>query len=1077
MKLSSSHIIEQLENRLTTQPDFVLYRFADYKDGEFKFQDCSIKQIYKKSLEMANALKEKGVRKGDRAIIFSMQDFGTVYAVLGCMMAGIVFTVLPPPLDESKLTRFISVLKSCKPKALISNYALEKGSGVSVTGRLLKEAFFDVISLKRIYTDRLAPYSRRDVIVPQEPEDLVYLQYTSGSTSEPKGVRVLRKNLMFQMEQCNEVYDFRQSSLGTWVPFFHNLGLVITVLMPICVVGPVVYHMNTIQFLENPKLWIKMLSDYKLTLTVGPGSAFDACTRIFTEEEAAQYDLSNTTHLMNGSEFVSPETIARFSRMFHAPYLASAPGYGLGECVCLASVASQDYKVLRVDFEQYQDNRIVLSDAKDAKEIVSLGKPVKDLTIVAANPKTKKAYGELRIGEICIQGPTVADGYWGNIPDNKNFHFRLQNKDGDFYRTGDLGFLYEGNVYITGRLKEMFIVNGHNVYLNDILLCLQQKVPSLTGAAIVCFTVEQGTKEQVIACVEASADFPFTKAASRINSVMAAQFGFSFYDIVFVPAKSLPRTDNNKLQTVKARRMYANHTLPILYSVREHAQSAPLPSETGPAESKTEIRKDETAKPETTIVDDIFTQVKSTFDRVLNIDHYNIHDSFLELGGDSLTGFELLTKIEQKFGIKLDLRELLLDASVSGISDYIHRILNGGKTHSTHVDLIAECHLPDEIRPEQDYKVTADTCRRIFLTGATGFLGSNLIRSFIETYPHDGLKIYCHVRAADEETGMLRIKEKMQHFRCWKPEYELFIHPVPGDLTRPLLGMEPELYEKLSEEVDAVFHNGALLNFVYPYQYLKRTNVTGTAEALRFACKNKAKYFHYVSSYSVFDTPDFIGKKILEEDPLNNGEGFSLAYSETKWVSEHLVSSAAKRGLKTIIYRPGDITGGENGIWNLEDMVSRLIVGCIQLQCVPPASYQMQMTPVDYISDAMANISRQELAVGRHFNLINPKPLSLRQLVNSIRRKGYRVHYVPYGLWKKRLHACKDTNVLSILECLFEPGTSNNPGILRHFTGKNSVYDTSNAKALLKNTNITCPPVDDRFIHLYLNYFHKCGYI
>lgn len=123
-------------------------------------QNITMRSLYHKSLEIAYALRKKGLRPGDRAVIFSMQDYGTTYAILGCMMAGVTFTVIPPPLDEGKIARFISVLKSCQPKALISNYALEQESGVSLTGRLIREAFTSVIRLKRIYTDRLTPYKR-----------------------------------------------------------------------------------------------------------------------------------------------------------------------------------------------------------------------------------------------------------------------------------------------------------------------------------------------------------------------------------------------------------------------------------------------------------------------------------------------------------------------------------------------------------------------------------------------------------------------------------------------------------------------------------------------------------------------------------------------------------------------------------------------------------------------------------------------------------------------------------------------------------------------------------------------------
>ena len=560
LPLSSRDIIKELSDFAQARSDFVLYRFVDYKNDSFFYEDCTVKAVCKKSLELAHALKNKGLQKGDVAVIFSMQDFGTIYAILGCIMVGVTFTVIPPPIDESKIDRFVSVVKSCHPNALISNCELEKGSNSSAGKKLLSGALFDAIKMKRIYTDKLVPNADESIIIDHSPDDLVYLQYTSGSTSAPKGVRILMRNLMSQLEQCADVYDFSNSKLATWVPFFHNLGLVITILMPICAHGAVIYHIPTNLFMSNPKIWIRLMSDEKINLTVGPGSAYEIETRIFTERESEEIDLSHTTHLMNGSELVSPKTIRTFAEKFKAPLAASAPGYGLAECVCLASVAAEDYRVLKLDPEKFYRRKAVLSDSEDAKEIVSLGRPVKGLTILAVNTKTHTALPEMEIGEICIQGPTVADGYWGNISENRNFRFTVKDHPGFFYRTGDLGFLHEGRLYITGRRGEMLIINGHNVYPHDMLLQLERAIPTINTSAIAFFSHNVDGCEKPVMCIESTGNTSFSRIASRINSVIANQFGFSFHDIIFVPVKSMPRTDNGKIKTsVKIAEVFSYH--------------------------------------------------------------------------------------------------------------------------------------------------------------------------------------------------------------------------------------------------------------------------------------------------------------------------------------------------------------------------------------------------------------------------------------------------------------------------------------------------------------------------------------
>ena len=197
--------------------------------------------------------------------------------------------------------------------------------------------------------------------------------------------------------------------------------------MPLLATASQGYFLQTLRFLENPKLWIRLISDFKITMTVGPGSAYDACTRIFSEEEAAQYSLSQVTHFMNGSEFISARTVERFIRMFHCRPDAMAPGYGVSENVCLATFASQDYRTLKLDYEAYQKNRaVIVEDAENAKEIVSVGAPVRDLTVVIGNPKTKKVYPDLRIGEIFLSGDSVADGYWGGPPGKPEFLCKIR---------------------------------------------------------------------------------------------------------------------------------------------------------------------------------------------------------------------------------------------------------------------------------------------------------------------------------------------------------------------------------------------------------------------------------------------------------------------------------------------------------------------------------------------------------------------------------------------------------------------------------------------------------------------------
>ncbi|MCD8299971.1 MAG: thioester reductase domain-containing protein [Clostridiales bacterium] len=1086
-------VTDYLRDQALAVPDHILYRFVDYNDEAQKWvlENHTVSETYYKSLEVAYMLRKKGVRPGERAVILSMQDHGTVCAVYGCMMAGVVFTVIPPPIDEDKTQRFISVIKSCKPKALISNYALEQGSDVNLTGRLLKEAFSDAVRLKRIYTDRLVPYRRDDVMLPADSESLVYLQYTSGSTSDPKGARVLWKNIMKNVEQCMNCYNFDHVSLATWVPFFHNLGLVVTICVSPLSTNSTGYFMNTMRFLEAPRLWLKLISDFRVTLTVGPGSAYDACTRIFSEKEAAELSLHQVTHFMNGSEFISAANVRRFYEMFDIAGNAMAPGYGVAENCCLATFAAQDYRTLTLDYEAYEKNQAVIvegepDEGQQIKEIVSVGRPVKDLTVLIADVDAQETYPELQMGEILLGGDSVVDGYWGDHPENKNFHVPMKGYDIGFYRTGDLGFMYEGNLYITGRIKEMIIVNGNNIYPSDLQATVEKGVPALAGHACGFFSCNIDEKEQVVAIVEARPSENFRLRVQEINKAVSERFAFSFYDVVFVPVDTIPRTDNRKLSVLKAKNKYLNRDLKILYSSRAawhiHKKNDTIIGKTVDAaddilDKSVELVGD-IADRTVDVADDIFVQVRSAFSKVLKTDRFSLNESFLALGGDSLSGFELVNAIEKKLHIKLDLREVLRDSSVNGITRYIHTLLGDIAASRKALNLADECRLDEDIRFEAEYDKPVTECRKILLTGATGFLGARLIRYIFRYYPHDGLKIYCLVRADSKEAGMKRIKDNLKHYRCYKSEMTPFIVPVCGDLSEPRLGLDDKDWKELSENVEIIYHNGAILNFVFPYEYLKETNVHGTVETIRLAGEGRAKYYHYVSSYSVYDTPGNHGRKVMEDDPLKNWHGFSLSYSETKWVSEKIVGIARKRGLKAAIYRPGDITGAANGVWELNDMISRMIVSTVQMQGVPFVGYRFHMTPVDYVGKALVYISRKEECFGHAFNLINPQDQPLPYIVKCIKACGYRVHYIPFRTWKNRIKKADTAdNAMVLLECLFESGNDRNPNLISHVTGRNPIYDMTNTRLLLGLSGIKCSPIDRKMIGAYLEYFKAQGYI
>jgi thioester reductase-like protein len=1055
-------ILEYLHRGVKDTPERCVFSFLDCSKEPFGMQQISMRQLYEKSRDVAETLKRKGVKKGDRAIIFSMQDAGTIYAIFGCMMEGVVFTVIPPPIDEAKLARFISALKSCHPKFLISNYALEQESKRKITKTLFKKAFLQVVTLKRIYTDKLVNHKERDTFSVGQKDDLVYLQYTSGSTSEPKGVMVTNENLMSCINSCKDAYDFTSGyNLLSWVPFFHNIGLIITIFIPLIATQGISYFIPTLQFLQKPTLWLKALSDLKINVTVAPNSAYDVCTKLITKEDAKKYDLSHVTLLINGSEFVYSHTIEKFCELFNIPQKVFAAGYGLSECVCVATISPLCYKCQKIDADKYLAGKFVITENKSYKPVVSLGKPLNNLKILAVKEDGTICV-ENEIGEIYIQGRSVCKGYWKNPAETKRFHTTINGVDGLFYRTGDMGLMFEGELYLTGRLKEMIIVNGKNIFPSDISLLLQQHYPMLHKDAISVFSVQTDKKEEPVLCLE-SASIEFVLLARQINRAVSQVYGFSFSDIVFVQKNTLPRTDSRKLKINTIKQLYEQNKLSVLYSTKAHTNDAQTLYLTG--------------LPANASIEEIKTFVRNVFQNFVGPIDFDDDTLFTDLGTNSLTVVEMLSKLAYTSGTEIDIRQNTSSLTVKDLSNYIQLSLKGEK-HKP-LNLSTECTLDENIRPQQKYTLQPEQCHNIFLTGSTGFLGAYLIKSLIKQSKNKNITLFCHVRAESQQKAMERIINNMQFFHCWEEKFKDKIVPVPGDLKKPNLGIENNLYLTLCNTIDAVYHNGAMLNFLFPYNQLKQTNVNGTIECLRFACTNKPKYFHYISSYSVYDNPSHFEKTVLESDPLTSSEGYFLGYTETKWVAEKLVAEAATRGLQTTIYRPGEITASsKENIWKLEDMISRTIVGCIQMSAAPNISINLPLTPVDYVSNAITYISRQTKAIGKCFNLTNRNVTNFKTIINFVKNAGYNLEILPYEEWTEKLVTYTfEENVLSILSRLFIDKRKDGEGLTERYGNRQARIDTSNTEALLKDSKISCAAIDEKVFYNYLNLFSDMGYI
>ncbi|WP_199197336.1 non-ribosomal peptide synthetase [Chroococcidiopsis sp. CCALA 051] len=384
--------------------------------------------------------------------------------------------------------------------------------------------------------------------------------------------------------------------------------------------------------------------------------------------------------------------------------------------------------------------------------------------------------------------------------------------------------------------------------------------------------------------------------------------------------------------------------------------------------------------------------------------------------------------------------------------------------------LNAEAELDAAIRPETSFQPTVKPTR-IFLTGATGFLGAFLLHELLQ---QTDTEIYCLVRAANLESGKQKIQNNLASYLLWHESLSDRIIPVVGDLSQPLLGLTDEQFQLLASAIDVIYHNGAAINLVYPYSALKATNVLGTQEVLRLASQTKVKPVHYISTLSVLSANDRAETRNMRElYECDRHHIPSFGYAQTKWVAEKLVATAQHRGIPACIYRLGRISGdSKTGVCNTNDRLYRTIKGIIQLGYAPALDTTVDMTPVDYLSKAIVHLSQQEKSGDRVFHLCHPHPWRWFELTNWMRSFGYPLQPIDY----KQFQA----------ELLNEKMSPDNPlyPLIPFFSDRDETESSSSTPASDRNTSeeladipIACPPIDTQLLNNYFSYLIQSGFL
>jgi thioester reductase-like protein len=466
-------------------------------------------------------------------------------------------------------------------------------------------------------------------------------------------------------------------------------------------------------------------------------------------------------------------------------------------------------------------------------------------------------------------------------------------------------------------------------------------------------------------------------------------------------------------------------------------------------------------------------QLARLWQDVFQVPRVSIRDNFFEMGGHSLLAAQLMTRVNATLTVDLPLSSLFGDPTVAGLARAVENYRRDGSSALSQVDLRAEAELPSSIQPGPPPLVWPAAPAHIFLSGATGFLGAFLLHDLLN---QTGADIACLVRASSAIEGLNRIQANLESHALWREDYASRLIPVAGDLARPRLGLSPARFQELAERIDVIYHNGALVNFIYPYQALKAANVEGTTEILALACASRPKPVHYISTLSVFPLIDLAGAGVaLEDDQAVQPEMLMDGYSQSKWVAEERLRAAGTRGLPVAIYRPGRITGdSRTGKGEPGDPMWKLILQCIQSGLTPAVEVSVDMTPVDFASRAIVHLSTRPESAGRTYHLVNPRPIAWSALCDHLRAQGYALRSVPVADWKNEASAVLgqdlEQSMFAWLPLLAALTTGAGPLVLPQLR-----YDCAHTLDGLEGTGIACPPVDERLLHTYFDHLARCG--
>ena len=558
-------ITHVLRRRAAAQPHRLAYSF--YTDSATA-ADFTYSQLDQRVRAIAARLQQLGVAPGNRVLLLYPPGLEYVAAFFGCLYAGAVAVPVYPPRPNRSMARLAAIAVDAQPAAALTTRNVLAAAGKQLGQDALHR-------LNCIATDDVEDLEAERWIEPAlSPAALAMIQYTSGSTAEPRGVMLSHANLLHNSRLIQDAFQYSAEDRGViWLPAYHDMGLIGGILQPVYGGWPMLL-MPPLAFLQRPIRWLQAISDTKATISGGPNFAYDLCLQAIRPEQREGLDLSRWTLAFCGAEPIRADVLDRFAEYFSVCGFRREvflPCYGLAEATLLVSGAGRGRgaRVCALDSESLQAHRAVPSSAEGARRLVSCGGVAGDQKVLVADPESHMPVGPAEVGEIWVTGESIAQGYW-NQPQLSRDVFQARCADGRpgaFLRTGDLGFLEDGELFVTGRLKDLIIIRGRNYYPQDIEATMARCHPSLVPGAAAAFSVDGDGQEGLVVVQEVSRTGRKRDTAAVLKSMANAiseEHELPLHAAVLIQPNTIARTSSGKIRRHACKQAWLEGRLEIV---------------------------------------------------------------------------------------------------------------------------------------------------------------------------------------------------------------------------------------------------------------------------------------------------------------------------------------------------------------------------------------------------------------------------------------------------------------------------------------------------------------------------------